>query len=386
MSNNPLYSWLRKEGYWIAKNSRDAPTHVFLDGGKARIPPSAIPSFFKLYTECIKSGVTQYTVERIQTDRFRMFVDLDLQPQIDHRQIAELVTKVVSDVLLENDQSSSVVACMKRSDETKGGLHLIWEHVLVNADIARMVRKEAINRLVEAEGSIDWPNVYDETVYRGTGLRVIMSMKKPGAPEGSEYVPCALLDCNGAFVQDQVRMDPDLLSWVQRCSVQAPIELSKDVIDLTSSSTSMSQPSKGSSSNRGNYTSSAPDLTTDQENELIDCIPIQYQPCRVTHIHQCGNMYLLATTSRFCANLGRDHNSNHVYFVVNDKGVHQRCHCACNTTSGRRKGLCADFSERVADAPKFVVEAANIRAIASFAKPLMNRVDILARQLAAFNV
>jgi hypothetical protein len=385
MSNNPLYSWLRKEGHWIAKNANTAPTHVFLDGGKAHIPPSAIPAFFKLYTECVKAGDTQYAVERIQTDRFRMFVDLDLQPQVDHRRIAKLVTRAVSEVLLESDQSSAVVACMKLSDESKGGLHLIWEHVLVDSDIARMVRKEAINRLAEADGSLDWPNVYDETVYRGTGLRMIMSMKKPGAPEGSEYVPCAVLDRDGGFVQDQVQMSPDLLSWVRRCSVQAPVESSKGVIDLTTSA-SMSQASK-SSTNRGSYTSSvAADLTTDQENELMDCIPIQYQPCRVTHIHQCGTMYLLATNSRFCANLGRQHNSNHVYFVVNDKGVHQKCHCACNTTSGRRKGLCADFSERVADAPKFVVEAANRKTIASFAKPLMNRSDVLARQLAGFRV
>jgi hypothetical protein len=52
---------------------------------------------------------------------------------------------------------------------------------------------------------------------------------------------------------------------------------------------------------------------------------------------------MLSSTSRWCGNLGRQHRSNTVYFVVTRKGVHQRCYCRCDTLEGRKYGLCKDY-------------------------------------------
>lgn len=54
--------------------------------------------------------------------------------------------------------------------------------------------------------------------------------------------------------------------------------------------------------------------------------------------------YLLTSSSRFCANVGRDHRSNHVYFVAKPDGIYQRCH----------DEDCSGFAKRVADSPAWL--------------------------------
>jgi len=66
---------------------------------------------------------------------------------------------------------------------------------------------------------------------------------------------------------------------------------------------------------------------------------------------------VLRSSSRHCANLGRQHNSNTVYFVVTREGVSQRCYCRCETTEGRAFGLCRDFRGPVLPAPRAALEA-----------------------------
>ena len=50
--------------------------------------------------------------------------------------------------------------------------------------------------------------------------------------------------------------------------------------------------------------------------------------------------------STFCMNLKpprQEHHNNSVYFVISAFGVQQRCHCKCDTVSGRSYGKCQDF-------------------------------------------
>ena len=59
----------------------------------------------------------------------------------------------------------------------------------------------------------------------------------------------------------------------------------------------------------------------------------QPESLKVTHVKQNPDAcYVLSTNSRMCSNIGREHRSNHVYFVVNRRGVSQCCFdsdCRC---------------------------------------------------------
>jgi hypothetical protein len=59
-----------------------------------------------------------------------------------------------------------------------------------------------------------------------------------------------------------------------------------------------------------------------------------------------GTYYVVRTAGRgsnFCLNLNADHKSNTIYFYVTVKGISQKCWCRCQTTEGRRHGLCKEW-------------------------------------------
>ena len=56
------------------------------------------------------------------------------------------------------------------------------------------------------------------------------------------------------------------------------------------------------------------------------------------------NQFLVSTTSKYCENLRRAHNSNHVWFHITGDTIRQKCFCDCETIKGRFYGFCKDFS------------------------------------------
>ena len=68
----------------------------------------------------------------------------------------------------------------------------------------------------------------------------------------------------------------------------------------------------------------------------------QHGPLVSGWIH--GGFYVTAKTeSRWCGNVGRQHNGNRTYLHVTEHGAQQRCHCRCDTLEGRRYGLCSRY-------------------------------------------
>ena len=67
--------------------------------------------------------------------------------------------------------------------------------------------------------------------------------------------------------------------------------------------------------------------------------------------------FILRTDSHFCLNRMGEHNANSIYFLVNEKGLFQKCFCNCETTEGRRKGKCMDFCSSPYILPRVVQEA-----------------------------
>lgn len=53
--------------------------------------------------------------------------------------------------------------------------------------------------------------------------------------------------------------------------------------------------------------------------------------------------YIVRTDSLFCLNKGGEHNNNGVYFLINERGMYQKCFCQCDTTENRLFGKCKDY-------------------------------------------
>jgi hypothetical protein len=68
---------------------------------------------------------------------------------------------------------------------------------------------------------------------------------------------------------------------------------------------------------------------------------------RLQNIFYFKTCHLLKTTSRYCENIKREHNSNHIKLRIDSGGIiYQQCFCRCETVNGRFHGLCKNFSGR----------------------------------------
>lgn len=67
-------------------------------------------------------------------------------------------------------------------------------------------------------------------------------------------------------------------------------------------------------------------------------------------VHVSGEM------CRYCHNIGREHNSNRIYFVIDASGIQQRCHDAAEELGEEMKyGLCKNYEGRMGDIPQPLV-------------------------------
>ena len=85
---------------------------------------------------------------------------------------------------------------------------------------------------------------------------------------------------------------------------------------------------------------------------INDVMPDVYKNVEIMDIKQCSgeknDYYLVRTNSSFCMNMARFHNSNTIYFVINEMGICQKCFCRCETTQGRRFGImCKDYHSEI---------------------------------------
>lgn len=94
---------------------------------------------------------------------------------------------------------------------------------------------------------------------------------------------------------------------------------------------------------------------------IIDLInnvmPDVYKNIEIMDIKHCeskkrngktAHYFWVRTNCSFCMNIADYHNSNTIYFVVNESGICQKCFCRCETTLGRRFGvMCKDYHSEI---------------------------------------
>lgn len=171
-------------------------THLCLDGGKLCVPFKNVPYFHTKLGADIAKGVRNYIVER-RTPVFRFHVDLDIfEPKVKcFDEIVDWIKDGMLNVLrqfypnlIETDfKQLTVFVCTteaKHNVEKHGtvydkvGVHLLFPDLLVNTEIAMILRSAFIQYFKGAyglreTGYNEWADVFDKTVYVSNGLRMV---------------------------------------------------------------------------------------------------------------------------------------------------------------------------------------------------------------------
>lgn len=296
---------MREINQWLCKNGK---THLLLDGGTL----TAKEGFYEAYIRDLLNGEKLCVVEK-KTTQFRFFIDVDIEQDeevdVDFVSMALMIDKIVNlgpcvlattkGQLDRVGQSSNFGQNNSFGRKTskgtyKYGLHMIWIESVVNKQKANGIR---IN-LIDALGS-DWEKVIDASVYSGSGLRMIWSLKNE---EGSiPYVPWGSIR-DGVF-KEFGEVFPSV-EYLRLFSIR-----------IVNSETCVQDSSKNTSD------------FTDLEKFIQSNIPGQSR-AKVVKISKCKNKkdYWISTNSRYCHNIKREHKSNHVWFVLKPGGLlAQKC-------------------------------------------------------------
>lgn len=283
---------MREINKWMCKNGK---THLLLDGGTL----TAKEGFYEAYVHDILNCEKLCVVEKKTTPNFRFFIDVDIeldeQVEVDFENMALMIDKIVNlgTCVLAICQSGNVGRKTQKGTY-KYGLHMIWTESIVTKQSANSIRM----KLIDALGT-DWEKIIDASVYAGSGLRMLWSLKNE---DGSiPYVPWAIIK-NGTFQKiNDIRPSVELLKLFSiRITHQ---QLQEDT----------------HSNNETQY--------TDLENFIHLNVPGQSR-AKILKISKCKNKkdYWISTNSRYCHNVKRDHKSNHVWFVLKPGGIlAQKC-------------------------------------------------------------
>lgn len=357
------YAWLKDGGWWFTGGEGAKPTHLLLDGGKARVPDDAAGAFLNAYALAVVRAHRPCVVE-LRTPIFRLFLDLDVKivktvDTFDFGAVMALLQQRAT-AMFGLQEPPRAVVCATQPREVDGcikaGKHVVWTNVFVTSSTALAFRQAVVTDLDAAMPDActkPWSTVVDACVFQANGLRMPFSEK--GRCNSATYVPTEvwLGEASTTVEEEAVRGVSAVRGWVRELSIRT---FGKDETPLAEGVEVALEPEEGTSSGvRGTTKSLAPYSSV--LPALDAALPVEFAGQRFTSLVQTDTCFLLRSSGQYCLNLGRRHNSCGTYFVLTRKGVRQKCFCRCETTEGRKYGMCKDFGSEVWPVPPEVTVA-----------------------------
>ena len=397
----PLKQWLIKtHKYTKTKNY----THLLLDNGKLHIDENTERDFLMLYANDVENGYKHYICE-IKTPIFKLFSDLDFfdivpLSELDLIKYMTQIQFIISDFFkTQKELDTKVIVCttdskitkIEGADYIKTGIHLIWPFIFVSKPTAFLLRNCLIQNLELTFGSRpsynSWNDVVDLTVYEQNGLRMIGSHKmvecsickkskrklcgkdncialfnsQRKIDEGRPYLPTLVLNHLGKQQElELAKMKSNILYTIIQTSIRTNLSNETpytspiwfrftDINTKIKKKKVLSLPTMedhiGIKELNPKQRIADSDMRLLKVQEFIKHnLPEPYKKTIITDLILCENdTYVAQTDSKFCMNIDREHNSNHIYFCINKTDMYQKCFCRCDTTIGRKFGLCQDY-------------------------------------------
>ena len=352
---------------WCAQqkfNNATNLSHVLMDGGVLSVPFDRLNEFHEKCIEAIKSGEKIFVVEQ-KSEKYNFFVDIDYK---DERALTldeiKDICKIICDKVKRHGGKDCLICVSPPKNAgkyVKTGVHLNWPDFVVDQTSALALREHILVALSKAKGKIEWNEIIDSAVYgdlrrktKGSGFRMPWSHKM------GKHMPCGgqgCEDCQSGKVV-QVAYLPIFIYKHGPLSTLLKIGQEPDVEILKMSSIRTDKPQHvtieppSSVIKEGSFSEAQTkdELHDDELKNLVESF-IQknmegQKTAIVKSLFKHKETYLVATNSKYCENLKRAHNSNHIWFHISGRVIAQKCFCRCETIRGRRDGFCKDFYGR----------------------------------------
>jgi len=359
-----LKEWCASQGFSNATNL----SHVLMDGGVLSVPCDKLTEFYRVYVNCVKNGEHIFVVEQ-KTDIYNFFMDIDYKDSeaLTLERIEQLV-KIICEKVKSLGGGDCLISISKpkmQGDQVKSGVHLNWPNFPVDQTNAVYLRKHTVNTLTKLYPSENWEKIIDSSVYgnpekntKGSGFRMPWSHKKgkhaecggngcavcdnSGKLTEVAYLPIFMYRCEGPFkIMERLNQEP---------SVEA---LMSATIRTDCKQSNIVEPPENIQKKKEGYFSrdqtknevTNTEVTAALETFIRKNMNGQSQ-ARISKIFkdEKGGAFFVSTDSSFCENAGKDHSSNHVWFLVKNTKISQKCFCRCEIL--RKKGFCKDFTGR----------------------------------------
>ena len=341
-------------------------THVGMDGGKLNITPKHIEAFNNVYCEAIRNNERQCLVEIRTRPEFRFYVDVDFLDDSEMSpEVFDFICNSCQSLLSPKD---SIIACISepkpKDGKVKTGIHIHWERIIHEDNLNGIITR-LLSILRGKYPQYSWGDYIDTSVYRGGGLRMKWSHKFQNGKYFDPYIPALEISPHG--IRDiPPGISSDILSRVTiRSDKFQPQQSTKQLLE-------------------GGFSKTDVQNQNDIPRGLEEFIQQNFEGQESSHLmcaYTNSQRALLKTNSKYCENLGRCHNSNHVYFYVNFRTntIFQKCFCTCDTTKGRKSGECYQFKGKshqvplpliidLKPAPKIALTSMNMAIMNNFRK------------------
>jgi hypothetical protein len=357
-----LREWCKKNGYNHARNL----SHVLMDGGVLSIPFDKLRDFYEVYIKSVQSGEKVFVVEQ-KTPTYNFFMDVDYKDDeaLTFEQVKSMCQVICDKVATFRDTRCLVTISepKPKDGKVKTGVHLNWENFVVNQEGSIQLMYHVISTLEKVYPNQEWTKIIDSSVYgsmgtKGSGFRLPWSHKKTvhNACKGAGCSECV----KGKAVEGEYlpfyMYSKGTLEWTEQsitmehlmlATVRTQDEMCTQVPELVV----VCQPIR--KRQEGDFTA------TETKNEIHDSELLRLlenfirknmdgnKDTRVLSVFKFKSVHLVKTDSRYCENIRRNHNSNHVKIVIDGKHMYQKCFCRCETLEGRHgEKFCKDFTGR----------------------------------------
>ena len=392
---NSLIKWLKVTNQFNKTDEDEKPSHLSLNGYTLYVKKENISIFNKKYSESLQNGDKMYIVE-CRKSIFKLFFDLDFlltqdqysllteKSQYDTEDVFLEFINIINDVIYEYYDryydcivTTADIKKVKKickndynpenfnSEELiKKGYHLHFPDICIDKNYALEIRKTCLTRLSKYKDVFynSVADIVDEHVFVTSGLRLTGSNKGHYISQTKEFIdegrPYKLLyiltntEINEELFKELKNNMEELVNKTSIITSQEYITNIKNNPNLDCEETEYDS-SVNNLNNSGNSGSWKRLQKDDVRHiEILRFFNIYVKDYTIKDIkrifyseNEC--IYILCSQSKYCTNIGRNHNSEHIYFKLNKDGICQRCFCRCDTLDGRKHGYCKDYKSDI---------------------------------------
>ena len=394
---NSLTKWLKITNQFNKTDNDEKPSHLLLNGYTLYVKNENISIFNKKYAESLYNGDKMYIVE-CRKSIFKLFFDLDFlltQDQYlslenidiysDNNIFIEFI-KIINDVIFDYYEkyydcivTTADIKKVKKickneenpenfnSEELiKKGYHLHFPDINIDKNYALEIRKTCLKNLSKYSdmfsNSID--DIVDKHVFVTSGLRLtgsnkghFISQTKEFVDEGRPYNLLLTLKNNEINNELNESLKNNMDELINKTSIITNEKFITNIKHNPNLDCEENEYECENSVNNLNNTGNSGTWKRLDKNdvrhiEIFRFFNIYVKDYTIKDIKRIfysenESIYILCSQSKYCTNIGRNHNSEHIYFKLNKDGICQRCFCRCDTLDGRKYGYCKDYKSDI---------------------------------------